>query len=180
MSDIIEVIKSRRSIRRYQDKTIDASTLEKVLDAVRWSPSWANAQAWEVVVVKDPSKKEQLADTVPKGNPAKKAMLEAPVVLVLCSTTGKSGYYKDVVTTKHGDWMLFDLGIAAQSICLEACSLGLGTVVVGLFDHDKAGVVVNLPEGCELVSMIPIGYAAKESSAPKRREISEFSHEDSF
>lgn len=180
MSDIIEVIKKRRSIRRYEDKAIDDSQLEKVLDAVKWSPSWANAQAWEIVVVKDASVKEKLADTLPKGNPAKKAMNEAPVVLVLCSSTNKSGFYKDIAATKYGDWMMFDLGIACQSICLEACSLGLGTVVVGLFDHDKAGEVVNLPDSCELVAMIPMGYAAKESSAPKRREISDFTHNESF
>jgi len=75
---------------------------------------------------------------------------------------------------------MFDLGIACQNICLTAHSLGLGTVMVGLFDHDKAGKLLNVPLGYELVLLIPLGYPAKQSSAPKRREISEFTHNDTF
>lgn len=180
MSDIMEVIKTRRSIRHYLDKAVDESLIEQVLDAVKWSPSWANEQAWEVVVVKDPAIKEKLAQILLKGNPAKKAMTEAPVIFVMCSRLEKSGFYKNVVTTKFGDWFMFDLGIATQSLCLAAHSLGLGTVITGLFEHDKAKEILNVPAGCELVSMVPMGYAAKDSKAPKRREISEFSHTDSF
>ena len=102
------------------------------------------------------------------------------VLLALCGRLNSSGYYKDVVTTKFGDWFMYDLGIATQTLCLAAHKAGLGTVVVGLFDHDRAGKLINLPEGVELVSLIPIGYPAKTGSAPKRREVSEFMHSESF
>jgi nitroreductase len=75
---------------------------------------------------------------------------------------------------------MFDLGIACQSICLTAHALGLGTVVVGLFDHDKAKTVLKVPPGYELVAMIPLGFPAKTPSAPNRREISEFTHQNFF
>jgi nitroreductase len=75
---------------------------------------------------------------------------------------------------------MFDLGIACQTICLAAHALKLGTVVVGLFDHAKAASVLKVPEGCELVAMIPLGYPAKISSAPNRREVAEFTHQDCF
>jgi len=116
----------------------------------------------------------------PKGNPAWSAILQAPVVLALCGRLKSSGYYKDQVTTKFGDWFMFDLGIACQTIALAAHALGLGTVVVGLFDHDKARAVLKVPEGYELVALIPVGYPAKISSAPNRREIAEFTHPDTF
>ena len=64
---------------------------------------------------------------------------------------------------------MFDLGIACQSLCLAAHDKGLGTVMVGLFDHDEAGKVIDLPEGYEVVAMIPTGYPAQEVKAPKRR-----------
>jgi nitroreductase len=54
--------------------------------------------------------------------------------------------------------MMYDLGLATQNLCLMAHSLGLGTVIVGLFDHDRAKAVVNVPDGYELVTMIPLGY----------------------
>ncbi|MGD9503576.1 MAG: nitroreductase family protein [Syntrophobacteraceae bacterium] len=180
MADIMDVIKGRRSIRRYEDKDIPEELVNKLLEAVQWSPSWANTQCWEVVVVKDAETKQKLQETLGKGNPAGKAMVEAPVVIVMCGKVKSSGYYKDQVTTKFGDWLLFDVGIATQSLCLEAHSLGLGTVIAGLFDHDKARAAVNAPEGVEVVAIVPLGYSAKESSPPKRREIAEFTHYGSF
>ena len=75
---------------------------------------------------------------------------------------------------------MFDLGLATQNICLMVHNLGLGTVVVGMFDHDRARKVLKLGEDYEVVAMLPIGFPAKESPAPKRREISEFTHYDTF
>jgi len=179
MADLIEIIKGRRSIRKYQDKDVPDESLNKILEAIQWSPSWANTQCWEVIVVKDPAIKEKLQGTLVK-NPATKAMVQAPVVLVLCGKLKSSGYYKDQVTTKFGDWFMFDLGIATQSLCLAAYDLGLGTVIVGLFDHNKTKKILGVPEGYEVVSMIPMGYPAKVPEAPKRREISEFTRYDKF
>lgn len=180
MGELMEAIKDRRSIRKYEDKAVPDDLLNQVLEAVQWAPSWANTQCWEIIVVKEQATKEKLQETMAKGNPATKAIVNAPVVLAVCGKLKSSGYYKEQVTTKFGDWFMFDLGIATQSLCLAAHDLGLGTVIVGLFDHDQAARVVGLPEGYELVSLIPLGYPAKISSAPKRREISEFSHSEKF
>ena len=180
MTDLMGIIKGRRSIRRYQDKEVPDEFLNQILESVQWAPSWANTQCWEMIVVKDPGNKEKLKETLPTTNPAGKAVVQAPIVLVLCAKLKSSGYYKDKVTTKFGDWFMFDLGIATQTICLAAHDLGLGTVVVGLFDQDKAKEIVGVPEGYELVALIPLGYAAKGSAAPKRREINEFTHHEKF
>jgi len=180
MVELLDVIKGRRSIRRYQDKEIPEADLQKILEAVQWSPSWANTQCWEVVVVKGKEMKQKLQEALPPTNPASKGLPEAPVVLVLCGKLQSSGYYKGQVTTKFGDWFMFDLGIAAQSLCLMAHNLGLGTVIVGLFDHDKAKTALGVGAGYEVVAIIPVGYPAKDSPAPKRREISEFTHHETF
>ena len=179
MVEFMEVVKARRSIRKYEEKDIPDELLNQVLEAVKWAPSWANTQCWEVIVVRDAKKKEKLQETLIK-NPAAKAMVQAPVVLVFCGKLKSAGYYKGEETTKFGDWFMFDLGIASQNICLTAHALGLGTVIVGLFDHNKAGEILEVPEGYELVDMIPLGYPAKSPEAPKRREVSEFTHYDSF
>ncbi len=181
MQEFMDIVKGRRSIRKYEDKPVPPEALDAVLEAVRWAPSWANTQCWELVVVTDTSVKERLqASLPPKGNPAVNAIVQAPVLLALCGQLKSSGFYKGQTTTKFGDWFMFDLGIACQNICLTAHALGLGTVVVGLFDHDKARAVLNLPAGYELVALIPLGYPAKISSAPNRREIKEFTHRNTF
>ncbi|MFV9645618.1 MAG: nitroreductase family protein [Desulfobacterales bacterium] len=180
MADLMEIIKERRSIRKYEEKNIPEELVNRVLDAVKWTPSWVNTQCWEVIVVKDKIIKEGLHATISKGNPAAKSIVAAPVVLAVCGRLGKSGYYKDKVSTKFGDWFMFDLGLATQNLCLMAHHFGLGTVIVGLFDHDRAGKILNVQAGYELVVLIPMGYPAKIPSAPKRREINEFTHYNIF
>lgn len=180
MADFMEVIKGRRSIRKYQERQIPEKELNKTLEAIRWAPSWANTQCWEVVVVKDSTIKRRLQETLSPGNPARKAMVEAPVVIALCGKLQSSGYKKGQATTKFGDWFMFDLGIATQNLCLAAHHLNMGTVIVGLFDHDKAKYILQVPDGYEVVTMIPVGYPAQEGEAPGRREIDEFLHHDTF
>lgn len=180
MTDIMEIIKGRRSVRRFEETDVTPQDLEKVLAAVQWSPSWANTQCWEIVVVRDRGQKEKLQETISPKNPATKALVNAPVLIAVCGKLNSSGYYKDLAVTTLGDWYLYDLGLATQSLCLCAHSLGLGTVIVGSFDHNKAGVVLGVPDGCQVVALIPLGYPAKTPSAPKRKAISEFVHTDRF
>jgi len=180
MLDFMEIIKGRRGIRRYQDREIPEEDLNQVLEAIRWSPSWANTQCWEVIVIKDSAIKQKLQETLSTGNPSTKAIGEAPVVITLCGKLQSAGYKRGQTTTKFGDWLMFDLGIATQSLCLAAHNLNLGTVIVGLFDQDKAKDILKGPEGYEVVALVPLGYPAQEVSAPPRREIAEFVHYDTF
>lgn len=180
MADIMDVIKGRRSVRRYLEKDIPEEVIGDILEAVRWSQSWANTQCWEVVVIRDKALREQLQATVPEGNPSKDAIVSAPVLLALCGKLECAGYYKGSTPTKFGDWFMFDLGLATQNLALAAHALGLGSVVVGMFDHDKARDVIRVPEGCELVTLMPLGYPAKTPSAPDRKETGSFTHYDTF
>lgn len=176
----MKIIKERRSIRKYQEKEIPGELINEVLESIRWSPSWANTQCWEIVVVREQGQKERLQETLGDTNPARKGIGQAPVVLALCGKKESAGFYKGRVSTKLGDWLMFDLGIASQSICLTAYNLGLGTVIVGMFDHEKAKKVLEIGEDYELVALIPMGYPAKDSPAPKRRETVEFAHYETF
>lgn len=180
MAELIDVIKNRRSIRNYENREVPEEVLGRVLEAVKWSPSWANTQCWEIVLVKDAELKARLQQTMSKGNPATRAMVEAPIIVAVCGKLQSAGFYKGQVTTKFGDWFMFDLGLATQTLCLAAENEGLGTVITGLFDHERAKEVLEVPEGYELVSLIPLGYPAKGSGVPKRREVAEFLHHEKF
>jgi nitroreductase len=180
MAEVMDAIKNRRSIRHYQDTKVPPEVLERLLEAVRWSPSWANTQCWEIIVVTNEEVKAKLQQTLSKGNPATRAMVEAPVVIAVCGKLQSSGFYKGQVTTKFGDWFLYDLGLATQSLCLAAQNEGLGTVIAGLLDHERAKEVLEIPEGYELVTLLPLGYPAKVSGPPNRRERSEFVHFEKF
>jgi nitroreductase len=172
--DLMEAIKERRSIRKYKPDPIPEDALQKIMEAVRWSPSWANTQCWEVIIVKEPKVKSELASTLIKTNPALSSMIDAPIVLVLCGKKGISGFKKGEAATVKGDWLMFDTGIAMQTLCLTAHSLGLGTVVVGLFDHKKVEEILGVPQNAEVVAITPLGYPAAEGTTPKRKDFSEF------
>ena len=180
MSDVMGIILGRRSIRRYQEKEIPDEILTRLLEAVRWAPSWANAQPWEIVVVKDRAIKEKIQATVSSRNPSSLAIVNAPVLLVVCCQLKKSGFYNDQYPTKFGDWFMYDLGLATENLCLAAHDSGLGTVIVGLFDHDRAGEAINLPADHEVLVLIPLGYPDQDPKPPKRREKDEFVHYDTF
>ncbi len=178
--DLMDAIKGRRSIRKYKPDLVPEEALQTVMEAVRWAPSWANTQCWEVIVVKDPKVKSELSTALPKGNPALSSMTEAPLVLVLCGKKGISGYYKGQPVTEKGDWLMFDTGLAMENLCLAARTLGLGTVVIGMFDHRKAAEILGVPQNVEVVAMTPLGYPASEGPAPRRKEIAEFVHYEKY
>ncbi len=180
MTDFMTILQERRSVRRYEEKDVSEDSLNTILESVRWAPSWANTQCWEIVVVRDQSVKEDIQKTIAPKNPSTKAIVNAPVLLALCGKLESSGYYGGKVVTKFGDWFMFDLGIVAQTISLSAQAIGLGTVMVGLFDHDSAAKVLNVPDKHEVVLLIPLGYPAKTPPAPKRRAVNEFTHLNRF
>jgi nitroreductase len=178
--DLMEAMKGRRSIRKYKSDPVPEEVLQQLLETVRWAPSWANTQCCELVIVKDPTIKAEIASTLSKGNPATTSMTVAPLVLVFCAKKGVSGYYSGKMSTVKGDWLMFDSGLAMQNFALAAHAQGLGTVIVGLFDHKKVEEILGVPENIEVVAMTPLGYRATEGTAPKRKEIAEFVFYDRY
>jgi nitroreductase len=178
--ELMEAINTRRAVRRIKSDPIPDDALKTILTAIQMTPSWANTQCWEIVVVKDQAVKEQLAETLPEGNPALKAMTQAPVVLVLCGIKGLAGFKRGESTTDKGDWFMFDVGAATQNASLAAHALGLGSVVVGLFDAPKAGEIVGAPDQVSVVALLPVGYPERIPSAPKRKDLKTFVYENHY
>lgn len=172
--DVLEAIRTRRSIRRYEPRPVDRETLEQVLEAGRWAPSWANTQCTRYTVVTDPVLKAALVDTFSERNPARRGALEAPVLLAVSARRHLAGYKLGQAVTDKGDgWTLFDAALAIQNLTLAAHALGLGTVQVGYFDAAKAADLVGLPEDEEMVELIPLGWPAHDPGAPARLLLDE-------
>jgi nitroreductase len=179
--EVFEAIYGRRSIRRYKSDPIPEEALMKVLDAGRWAPSWANSQCWEFIVVKEEETKRRLSETLTPRNPAMDATANAPVVLAVCARLGLAGLKAGKPVTDKGSWWyMFDTALAVENLCLAAHALGLGTVIVGAFNHEEAKRILGVPEGIEIVALIPLGYPAEPSKAPKRKEISEITYANQY
>lgn len=179
--EILEAIRTRRSIRRYKITPVDDKAIELVLEAARWAPSWANTQCWKFIVVRDSNIKSELANTLSANNPATDAIRNAPVVIVACAELGKSGYYHGEPATGKGDyWYMFDVALAMQNLVLAAQSLGLGTVHVGFFNAKKVATILKVPQGLCVVEMTPLGYPEEEPKVRPRKELSEIVFYDKF
>ncbi len=175
-----DIIKKRRSIRRFQNRSVEPEKLVEIFEAAKMAPSWGNLQCWELVVVQDQEDKKTIAGLLTKKNPATKCTESAPVVIAVCGNPLRSGYYNDQQVTRYQHWFMYDLGLVSQNICLKGAELGLGSVIVGSFDHQAAEELLKIPSGYELVALIPMGYPDHAPSAPRRREITDFVHYDSF
>ncbi len=176
--DLFEAIRTRRSIRKYLDKPVEEEKLQAVLEAVRLAPSWANMQCWRMVVVKDKSLRQQVSELSfvesyfsPKGyksNPSKKALAEAPVVIVLCADPAQSGAIWDQ------NYYLVDCGIAAENLMLAARGQGLGSVFVGIFEEEKLKSLLGIPASIKIVGLFPLGYPTEEKKdGPPRKPLDE-------
>jgi nitroreductase len=185
--EVLEAIKNRRSIRKYKPTAVDDKTIETVLEAARWAPSWANSQCWRFVVVRDADIKSKLAEALrsvsDKPNKAIGAIRQAPLAIVACAQLGKSGYSArepGKPVTDKGDWYMFDTALAMQNLTLAAHSLGLGTVHVGAFDAKQVAEILGVPDGFCVVSMTPLGYPDEEPPLKTRKELAETVFYDKF
>ena len=187
--EVLEAIKTRRSIRRYKTTPVDDKTIELVLEAARWAPSWANTQCWRFMVVQDSSLKAELANALIKveqgdalvNNPSIETIKSAPVVIVACAELGKSGYELGKPATDKGEfWYMFDVALAMQNLTLAAHSLGLGTVHIGAFDAKRMASILEIPQDFCVVSMTPLGYPDQEPKARPRKELPEIVFYDKY
>jgi nitroreductase len=189
--EVLEAIRTRRSIRHYTSDPVDEKALQQILEAGRWAPSWANTQCSRFIVVRERQTMVSLADTLikinkrPDGtmdNPAARAFTQAPVLLVVCAEMGRSGSGHDSAApvTDKGDWFMFDTALAVENMVLAAHALGLGTVILGAFDAAKAARILGVPEGYSVVAMLPLGIPAREGKAPPRKELAEIAFKEKF
>jgi len=186
--EVLEAIKNRRSIRQYKATPVDEKTLELVLEAARWAPSWKNTQCWRFIVIRDSSIKAEIANCLIKSkrddalvdNPGSMAIVQAPILIVACAELGKSGLNAGVFATDKGDWYMFDVALAMQNLMLVAHAMGLGTVPLGLFNAKKVAEILKVPEGFCVVAMTPLGYPDQEPRTVPRKELSEIVFHDKF
>ena len=172
--ETIQAIRSRRSIRKYQSKPVPHEVIEQIVADAAYAPSWKNTQIARYIVVTDKEKKDKLADNCMLGFAYnQKTTHGAPALVVLTMIKERSGYERDgsFSTPLATHWQSFDAGIAAQTFCLSAHALGLGTVIMGIYDPAEVAKVVKIPEGQEVAALIALGHPAQDPQAPARKDV---------
>jgi len=178
--ELLKVMSERRSVRTYLPDPVPDETIIEILEAGRAAPSWANTQVCRYIVVKDGTVKAHLQEALGPSNPARDAMVQAPVIICLCAKRGVSGFKKGAPVTDKGDWFMFDAGIAMEHIVLAAWNFGLGTVHVGSFDAPRAEEVLQIPDGFSIVAMTPVGYFTVAPPPVPRKALKELVSLDQY
>lgn len=173
--DAIEMIKERRSVRKYKDEKVSRELIEEIVEISRWAPSWANTQVARYTIVDSEAIIERIyADGVQGFTYNMKTLKNTKGVMVLSFVKGKSGKLYDGLESDGSKWEMFDAGIACQTFCLAAHSKGLGTCIFGVIDSEKVAEIVGLPEGESVGAIITYGYPEGEHpAATPRKEVSE-------
>ena len=91
MSDVLELLKSRRSIRKYTDQPVEEEKIQKCLEAAQWAPSASNKQPWEFLIVTDEDVRKKLSEI----HPYAKFVAQSPVVFIPLSNPEVHKKYVD-------------------------------------------------------------------------------------
>ena len=172
--NFLEVVQARRSLRSYMDKPVEREKLEYVLESARLAPSWKNMQCWRFIVVEDAAGREALAESMGESNPGRKALMSAPIVVVLCAVPKESEIWEGK------DNMMLDAGLAMEHLILAATEQGLGTCWQGLFTENKVRLALNVPDDVRVVAMSPLGYAAEERRPRPRKAMEEIVYYEKY
>jgi len=166
--NLMDLIRTRRSVRKYKPDPVDEAVLNDLLEAARLAPSWGNTQPCRFVVVTDTAARKALA-----GDRA--WMLDAPVIVAVCCDTVDCGHKDDL------QYYMLDAGIAMEHLVLAAREKGLGTCWIGWFDEAVANRTLNVPEGFRCVALTPLGVPAEEPGpVTNRRPLDEIVVREKF
>jgi nitroreductase len=159
---IIEIIKSRRSIRQFTAEPVAEEMIEQVLEAGRWAPSGLNNQPWRFSVITDAALKGEIS----KMTNYSKIVLDAQVLIPVFLDTEKS---------YHREKDLLGVGACLQNILLEAHALGLGAVWLGEIIKSGAQIrnLLGLGKGLDLMAVIALGHPGEKPKSGKRKALRE-------
>lgn len=172
--NIFEAVEARRSIRRYKPDPVGEEQVSRVLNAARLAPSWKNLQCWRFIVVRGEEGKAALQAAFADSNPGKKAIMAAPVMIVLCADPQASG--------KMGDkeYYLVDSGIAMENLMLAARAEGLGTCWLGEFEESAAKAALGIPDAWRVVGLTPLGYPDQDPKPRPRKTFEEIVYREKW
>ena len=168
-----ECIRERRSIRQFKEDKIDHALLSEIIETASYAPSWKNTQITRYIAIEGKLKDKIAAEGTSSFPNNGKIIENAPMLIAVTVIKNRCGYERDgsFTTPRKDTWQMFDAGIASQSFCLSAYEQGIGSVIEGIFDDEKVGGLLNIPEDREVVALIPIGYPAEEPAAPRRKTV---------
>ena len=149
--EALEAIRKRRSVRKYTGDSIPREDLEKIVDAGRLAASGSNQQPWDFIVVTDREMINQL-------KVAAKWMDKAAAIIA-------------VVLDPYSRWWVEDGSAAIENMLIASTAMGYGSCWLEGYTlplEEEFKLLLNIPKGKRLLTLIPIGVPEGWPTVEKR------------
>lgn len=170
--EFYDVVKNRKSVRKYKSDPIPDDVLTRILEAGRIAPSAKNIQPWKFIIVKDPELKRQIA----QASRGQLWIADADIILIGC-------ILEKIAWSRMGGYMSsgpVDITIALDHMILAAANEGLGTCWIGAFVEKDVKEILQVPEDVTVLALTPIGYPAEKPKDRGRKELKEVVSYDKY
>ena len=160
--NIIDIIKSRRSIRKFTSEPVSEELVETILEAGRWAPSGLNNQPWRFAVIRDAGLRQAISELTHYS----KIVMAAQVLITVFLDTEKS---------YHREKDIQAIGACLQNMLLEAHSLGLGTVWLGeiIRSNEQIKAILGLARKLDLMAVVALGHPDGKPKSVKRKPLAD-------
>jgi nitroreductase len=200
--DLLSLVQKRRSIRKLKPEPIPNDYVDKIIEVARWSPSGANSQPWEFIVVKKQELKDRIVELVNEHSAFMRKIeavrepelrfkwvaagyVRAPVFIILCGDPRtKDAYPLMTVAERGSSHFTSSLASCFLYMNLAASSLGLGTQWVSAIAHHYVQTLtkdlLKVPRELEFYDMMAVGYPDMEPRPRLLRARQDMIHYDCF
>ena len=158
--DIIDIIKSRRSVRKFTTDPVPEDLIEKILEAGRWAPSGLNNQPWRFAVITATDLKQEIS----KLTNYAKVVLAAQVLIAV---------FLDTETSYHREKDIQGIGACLENMLLEAHSLGLGAVWLGeiIKSSEQIKSLLGVGKKLDLMAVVAMGHPDEKPRQIQRKDL---------
>ncbi|UCE37592.1 MAG: nitroreductase family protein [Thermoplasmata archaeon] len=171
--ELIEAIKTRRSVRRFDKRPVDDKIVHEIIELGNLAPSAGNLQPRNFIIVKKQEIKEQLAHAALD----QRFVAQAPVVVVVCANLKRTAHYG---SRGRELYCIQDSAASIENMLLAIVDFGLACCWVGAFDEHAASRVLGLPPHVRPVALLPIGYSEGKAGYASRIPIDELIHYENW
>ena len=154
--EMMELIKTRHSVRDFLADPVPKEVLDEMLDAARLAPSAQNKQPWRYLVFTDPERIKELARHCGLIGLSNFFIKKAPCLIIACAETKKN------TRINAQDYYLVDVAISFQQMMLVAWAHGIGSCWLAAFSEKKLREYLKLPKSWKVVGMSPFGYPKED------------------
>lgn len=183
--DLIDLMKSRATVRKYSGRDVDESLLNRLLEAAGRTQTMGNLQLYSVVVTRDAERKRALAP----AHFNQPMVTEAPVVLTICADFNRTTRWcEERKATPGYDNLLSFLNAATdallfcQTLSCLAEEAGLGLCFLGTTVYQPQAIIdaLKLPRLVMPVATLTVGWPAEQPALTDRLPVSSFVHEETY